>query len=78
MSDVDHGIKLLPPKSNHVHLLIETGAVGLSKIMQGIQFAIPSAIIAVTARWVTCFRGATSRFYAIAMRTCWSWFAIFI
>jgi putative transposase len=24
--------------SNHVHLLIETGAVGLSKIMQGIQF----------------------------------------
>ena len=30
MSDVDHGIKLLPPKSNHVHLLIETGAVGLS------------------------------------------------
>jgi REP element-mobilizing transposase RayT len=25
--------------SNHVHLLIETGAVGLSKIMQGIQFS---------------------------------------
>jgi hypothetical protein len=24
--------------SNHVHLLIATGAVGLSKIMQGIQF----------------------------------------
>ena len=24
--------------SNHVHLLIETGAVKLSKIMQGIQF----------------------------------------
>ena len=23
--------------SNHVHLLIETGAVGISKIMQGIQ-----------------------------------------
>jgi hypothetical protein len=39
MSDVDHGIKLLPPKSNHVHLLIKTGAVGLSKIMQGIQFS---------------------------------------
>jgi hypothetical protein len=29
--------------SNHVHLLIETGAVGLSKIMQGIQSAIHSA-----------------------------------
>lgn len=39
MSDVDHGIKLLPPKSNHVHLLIETRAVGLSKIMQRIQFS---------------------------------------
>jgi REP element-mobilizing transposase RayT len=25
--------------SNHVHLPIETGAVGLSKIMQGIQFS---------------------------------------
>jgi hypothetical protein len=25
--------------SNHVHLLIETGVVGLSKIMQGIQFS---------------------------------------
>ena len=25
--------------SNHVHLLIETDAVGLSKIMQGIQFS---------------------------------------
>src|SRR5213593_2486367 len=25
--------------SNHVHLLIETGTVGLSKIMQGIQFS---------------------------------------
>ena len=25
--------------SNHVHLLIETGAVKLSKIMQGIQFS---------------------------------------
>jgi REP element-mobilizing transposase RayT len=25
--------------SNHVHLLIETGAVRLSKIMQGIQFS---------------------------------------
>src|SRR5918995_1794958 len=25
--------------SNHVHLLVETGAVGLSKIMQGIQFS---------------------------------------
>jgi hypothetical protein len=42
--------------SNHVHLLIETGAVGLSKIMQGIQFAIPSAIIAVTAWWAIYFR----------------------
>ena len=28
--------------SNHVHLLIATGAVGLSKIMQGIQSAIHS------------------------------------
>jgi len=34
--------------SNHVHLLIETGAVGLSKIMQGSSSAIHSAIIAVT------------------------------
>jgi putative transposase len=25
--------------SNHVHMLVETGAVGLSKIMQGIQFS---------------------------------------
>ena len=25
--------------SNHIHLLIETGAVGLSKILQGIQFS---------------------------------------
>jgi hypothetical protein len=35
--------------SNHFHLLIETGAVGLSKIMQGIQFSY-SAIIADTVR----------------------------
>lgn len=64
--------------SNHVHLLIETGAVGLSKIMQGIQFSYTQRYNRRNARWAIYFKGATSLFYAIAMRTCWSSFAIFI
>jgi REP element-mobilizing transposase RayT len=43
--------------SNHVHLLIETGAVGLSKIMQGIQFSY-------TQHWQSrpkCWRGCLTR-----------------
>jgi hypothetical protein len=46
-----------PACSNHVHLLIETGAVGLSKIMQGIQFSY-------TQRWQSrpkCWRGCLTR-----------------
>jgi putative transposase len=64
--------------SNHVHLLIETGAVGLSKIMQGIQFSYTQRYNRRHRAGATCFRDGTRLFYAIAMRICGSWCAIFI
>jgi hypothetical protein len=65
--------------SHHVHLLIETGAVGLSKILQGIQFSY-------TQRY-NCRHRVVGQSIpgcdvkpscAIAMRICWSWLAISI
>jgi REP element-mobilizing transposase RayT len=61
--------------ANHVHLLIETKRVGLSKIMQGIQGSIPKATTAATKRSAICFKAATKRFSATVMPTCSNWCA---
>jgi putative transposase len=45
--------------SNHTHLLLETGRVPLSKIMQGIQFSYTQLYTGAIGRWGTCFKGAT-------------------
>ena len=64
--------------SNHVHLLLETKSVPLSKIMQGIQLATPKDTTGAIARSAICFKAVTKRYCAIEMRICLNWCAIFI
>src|SRR5882724_847627 len=64
--------------SNHVHLLIETGVAGLSKIMQGIQFSYTQRYNRRHRMVGHLFQGRTKPSCAIAMRICWSWFVTFI
>ena len=64
--------------SNHVHLLIQTGEVALSRIMQGLQLSTRDTTTGNTKNSDTCFRVAIKPSCVTARRTCWNWYVIYI
>jgi REP element-mobilizing transposase RayT len=64
--------------SNHVHLLIETGKVHLSKIMQGLQFRYTGYYNRKYNKVGHLFQGRYKPSCVTERRICWSWCVIYI
>ena len=64
--------------SNHVHLLIQTGEVALSRIMQGLQLKYTRYYNRKYKKVGHLFQGRYKAMCVTARRTCWNWYVIYI
>ncbi len=64
--------------SNHVHLLIETGKVPLSKIMQGLQLRYTGYYNRKYKKVGHLFQGRYKAILCDRQAYCWSWYVIYI
>ncbi|NWF92554.1 MAG: transposase [Syntrophaceae bacterium] len=70
-----HAYVLMP---THLHLLIETGEVSLSKLMHRLQFRYTRNFNLKYRTWGIFFRGVTKPFYVTKICISWSFQPIFI